>query len=108
MNFEEGEDVEEEQHLMKDIITVECQKLNGKIFNGSVNFSKAKIKVVQDGLGLNPGLLGSVKIIHNKCPIITFKLKSKVNVALSINNEIFEFTRSQFDSLALYTIPLTW
>ena len=74
MNFEEGEDVEEEQHLMKDIITVECQKLNGKISNGTVNFSEAKIKVFQDGLGLNTGLLGSVKITYNKCPIITYTI----------------------------------
>ena len=64
---------------MKDTITVECQKLSGKPFNGTVNYSEAKIKVFQDGLGLDANLLGSVKISFNKCPVISFKLKSKIN-----------------------------
>ena len=61
-------------------------ELNGKIFNGTVNYSEAKIKVFQDGLGLNPGLLGTVKLTFNKCPVITFKLKSKINLSQSIRN----------------------
>ena len=65
-----------DQNMMKDTITVECQKLNGRIFNGTVNFSEAKSKIFRDGLGLDTGLLGTVKISFNKCPIITFKLKN--------------------------------
>ena len=72
--------------LMQDIITVECNKLNGKLFNGTVNFSEAKSKIFQDGLGLDANLLGTVQIKFNKCPVITFKLKSKINVALSIRH----------------------
>ena len=63
--------------LMKDTITVECNKLNGKLFNGTVNFSEAKTKIFQDGLGLDANLLSTVQIKFNKCPIITLKLKSK-------------------------------
>ena len=70
---------------MKDIITVECNKLNGKLFNGTVNFSEAKTKIFQDGLGLDSNLLSTLQIKFNKCPIITFKLKSK-NFYVEINN----------------------
>ena len=81
------------ENLMKDFITVECNKLNGKLFNGSVNFSEAKTKIFQDGLGLDANLLSTVQIKFIKYPIITFKLKSKINVALVIRNKNFEFTR---------------
>ena len=69
-------------------------ELNGKIFNGTVNYSEAKIKVFQDGLGLNPGLLGTVKLTFNKCPVITFKLKSKINLSQSIRNVNLGFSRT--------------
>ena len=60
------------KNMMKDVITVECQKINGKLFIGTVNYSEAKIKIFQDGLGLDVGLLESVKInlqakIKNQC-----------------------------------------
>ena len=66
---------ENEVNLMRDVITVECQKFNGNQFIGTVNYSEAKIKIFQDGLGLDAGLLGTVKISFNKCPVVTFKLK---------------------------------
>ena len=55
---------------MRETITVECQKLNGTEYKGTVNFSEDKIKIFQVGLGLDTGLLGSVKITFNKCPVI--------------------------------------
>ena len=84
---EDGADMEEnenDENMMRDVITVECKKLNGKPFIGTVNYSETKIKVFQDGLGLDTKLLGTVKIGFNKCPVITFKLKSKINVSQSI------------------------
>ena len=53
-----------------DTITVECNKLNGKMFIGTVNYSEAKTKVFQDGLGLDANLLSTVQIKFNKCPVI--------------------------------------
>ena len=47
---------------MRDIIIVECQKLNGDDFKGTVNYSEAKAKIFQAGLGLNPSLLDTVKM----------------------------------------------
>ena len=45
-----------ERDLPNDIITIECNKLNGKHFNGTVNFSEAKVKIFQDGLVLSLSL----------------------------------------------------
>ena len=45
------------EDLMKDTITVECRKLNGKLFNGTVNFSEAKTKIFQNGLGLDANII---------------------------------------------------
>ena len=78
---------------MRDTITVECQKLNGRMFIGTVNFSEAKVKIFQVGLGLDTGLLGSVKITFNKCPVISFKLYKVgrnllVNRFKTLNNKI--------------------
>ena len=62
---DQDESREYDQPIMKNIITVECQKLNGKTFHGTVNYSEAKNKIFQDGLGLDPGLLDCVKITYN-------------------------------------------
>ena len=88
------ESSEDDQLVLKNIITVECQKLNGKTFHGTVNYSEAKIKIFQDGLGLDPSLLDCVKITFNKCPVINYKLKSEINVATSIKYQLFTFSRT--------------
>ena len=88
---------------MRNVITVECQKLNGKSFFGTVNFSEAKTKIFQDGIGLDAGLLESVKINFNKCPVVNFKLKSKINVTESIKNPNFNFTRTYHSKGVLKT-----
>ena len=36
---------DQDQEMMTNTITVECQKLNGQLFNGTVNFSEAKTKI---------------------------------------------------------------
>ena len=53
------------EELWKDTITVRCHKLNGKPFNGTVNFSEAKTKVFQNGLGLDANLLSTVHVSYN-------------------------------------------
>ena len=65
-----------------------------KQFIGTVNFSEAKEKIFKDGLGLDAGLLGTVKITFNKCPVVTFKLKSKINVTHGIKNQQPKFSRT--------------
>ena len=74
------------QEMMTNTITVECQKLNGKPFIGTVNFSEAKNKIFKDGLGLDVGLLDVVKISFSKYEWLnesyeSFKVKCK-NVLL--------------------------
>ena len=65
-----------EQNNMKNIIIVECQKLNGILFNGTINFSEAKIKIFKDGLGLDTALLATVRISFN-LSLNSFKIKCK-------------------------------
>ena len=60
--------------------------MNGNHFNGTINFSEAKIKIFQDGLGINMDLLASVRISFNKFPVITFKLKSEIIVEQNIKS----------------------
>ena len=71
--------VNEEPIEMKNSLTVECQKMNGKSFIGTVNYSESKTKIFKDGQGLDINLLETVKISFNKCPVVTFKLKSEIN-----------------------------
>ena len=109
---EDGANVEvtendNDENMMRDVITVECQKLNGKQFIGTVNFSEAKVKIFQDGLGLDAGLLGTVKITFNKCPVVTFKLKSKINVTHGIQNLQPTFSRIYHTKGVLKTDTIT-
>ena len=67
---------ENNENEMRDVITVECQKINGKQFIGTVNFSEAKIKIFEDGLGLNAGLLGPVKITFNNSRSLYITIQS--------------------------------
>ena len=106
MPGEAGED-DNDEIMMRDVITVECQKLNGRQFIGTVNFSEAKVKIFQDGLGLDAGLLGTVKITFNKCPVVTFKLKSKINVTNGIKNLHPKFTRTYHSKGELKTDTIT-
>ena len=100
---DEAESMEYEQILLKNTITFECQKLNGETFHGTVNYSEAKIKIFQDGLGLDPSLLDCVKITFNQCPLVTYKLNSEINVATSIKNPLFNFSRIYHSKRVLVT-----
>ena len=80
--------------MMRDIIVIECQKINNKYYTGCVNYSEAKTKIFQNGLGLNPDLLSAVKISFNKCPVITFKLYSEIYLLQCIKTKHFYFERS--------------
>ena len=103
----EARENDNDETMMRDVITVECQEMNGRQFIGTVNFSEAKVKIFQDGLGLDAGLLGTVKITFNKCPVVTFKLKSKINVTNGIKNLHPKFTRTYHSKGELKTDTIT-
>ena len=88
---------------MRNSLTVECHKLNGKLFIGTVNFSESKTKIFIDGLRLDTNLLESVKISFNICPVVTFKLKSEINKSAKIINQEFNFTRIYHSKKELIT-----
>ena len=109
--MDEDEDAAEGENSdaskMRDIITVECHKLNGGHFIGTVNFSEAKKKIFQDGLGLDADLLERVRINFNKCPVVTFKLKSKINITQKIRKQHISFTRTYHSKNELITDTIT-
>ena len=45
----------------------------------------------------------SVKITFNKCPVINYKLKLEINVATSIKNPLFNFSRTYHSKKVLVT-----
>ena len=46
---------------MTDVLTIECPKMNGNPFKGSITYTEAR-SMFTDSLSLAPGLLHSVKI----------------------------------------------
>ena len=65
---------------MRDVLTVECSKLNDEEFKGTVTYTEAKEKIFMEALGLNADLLHSLKFGFSKCRTVTFKLKHQINV----------------------------
>ena len=47
---------------MRDVINVECSKINGELFKGTITSTKATIKIAQNILGLCPNDLHSIKM----------------------------------------------
>ena len=51
---------------LRDVLTIECQKLNGEDFKGTITYTEATVKIFQQGLGLSTDILHSVKMSFNK------------------------------------------
>ena len=79
---------------LRDVLTVECLKLNGEDFKGTITYTEATMKIFQQGLGLSASILHSVKMSFNKCRIVSFKLKKQINIDELVEMENFEMKRS--------------
>ena len=73
---------------------MECLKLNGETFNGTITYTEAAVKVFQQELGLSTDILHSVKMAYSRCRTVTFKLKKQVNIDELAEKENFEMKRS--------------
>ena len=78
---------------MRDDITVEIQKINGKPFKGQLTFNEAKDGIFADCLDLNIKLIHGIRFRFNTFPTIKYKLKEQINVDELHNREYFEFNR---------------
>ena len=68
---------------MRDVINVECSKINGELFKGTITYTEATIKIAQNILGLCPNDLHSIKMSFNKCRVILFKLMKQLMSCMS-------------------------
>ena len=64
---------------MRDVLTIECPKINGLPFRGSITYTEAKY-IFSDILRLTPNLVHSIKISFNKCRVITYKLTEQMDM----------------------------
>ena len=65
---------------MKDVISVECTEINGRVFSGTITYSEAREKIFIESLGLPATLLHSYKMSFNKCRSISFKLNEQIDL----------------------------
>ena len=65
---------------LRDVLTVECLKLNGEDFKGTKTYTEAMVKIFQQELGFTSEILLAVKMFINKCRIVSFKLKNQINI----------------------------
>ena len=56
---------------LRDVLTVECAKIDVKRFNGSITLTEARTEIFNNKLGLPQHLLYSVKMSFSKCRTIT-------------------------------------
>ena len=92
---------------MRDVITVECQKINGEDFRGTITYTEATLKIFQNKLGLPNDILHSVKMSFSKCRLVSFKLKKQVNIDEMLDRENFELERSYMQDNLIKTDTIT-
>ena len=71
---------------MRDVLTVECMKLNENDFKGTVTYSEAQDKIFTEALGLSSDLLHSLKFGYSSCRTVTFKLKKQIYLFIYLFN----------------------
>ena len=79
---------------MRDVLTIECPKMNGVAFKGSITYTEAREKIFHELLGLPRELLHSLKMSYTKCRTITFKLTEQINTDDLFNLENFKLERN--------------
>ena len=47
---------------LRDVLTIECQKINGEDFKGSITYTEATVKIFQQALELPTDVIHSVKM----------------------------------------------
>ena len=88
---------------LRDVLTVECQKLNGEEFKGTITYTEATVKIFQQELGLQSGDLHSVKMSFNKFRTVSFKLKRQIDIDELVEKENFEMKRSYMEGNQIKT-----
>ena len=78
---------------LKDVLIVECIKINGGQFKGTITLTEAREKIFIEKLGLPANLLHSFKMNFGKFRSVSFKLNEQIDVDDLADKESFEFSR---------------
>ena len=73
---------------------MECHKINGQDFKGTITYTEATVKIFQQELGLSTEILHSVNMSFGKYRTVSFKLKKQINIDEMHEKENFEMKRS--------------
>ena len=77
----------------RDVITVDILTVNGEDYKGTVKPREARDAVYQIALGLERENLHGLDMEFRGHPVISFRLKTQINVDLWFKSDIFGYTR---------------
>ena len=77
----------------RDVITVDILQINGQEFKGTVRPREALDAIYKTALHQNVDNLHGVKIEFRGHPVISFRLKTEINIDLEFRTEHFSYTK---------------
>ena len=80
--------------VMRDVIIVECSKLNDQAFRGTISYTEARDKIFMEKLGLPADLLHSMKMNYGTTRSVSFKLSNQIDITMLKPHEKFSIQRS--------------
>ena len=81
---------------MRDLLIVECSKINGNEFKGTITYTEAMVKIYQQKLGLPVENLHAIKMSYSTCRVVTFKLENKIKIDEMLDREEFNLSLNSF------------
>ena len=81
----------------RDLITVDIWSIDGQDYKGTVRPKEARDQIYQGALSLQRDNLHGMEFEFRGHPVITFRLKTQVNIDLQFESEIFSYERLDKD-----------
>ena len=79
---------------LRDEITIEVNKMDGKDFTGTITPTEARITIFEDVLGFTQADLAGITLGYNRGRTVTFKLRQQFDIDDLYEWEYFNFERS--------------
>ena len=57
---------------LRDVLTIECLKINDEVFKGTITYTEATVKIFQQELGLPADLIHSINMSFGKLLLIVY------------------------------------
>ena len=81
----------------RDLIIVDIWTIDGEDFKGTIKPTEAKGLIYQGALGLSRENLHGLKIEFRGHPVITFRLKTSINIDGEFHSDVFSYERLDTD-----------